>query len=111
MPKKPLFTKEEYDEMGAAAYASWDYIAYDCLTALAEEKGVSVDAVTMSRNHVLEVALDAGRFEEHLRRNLRAHNPHNLDVEDLLKRYDALSYPRGKFAAVKSHFPYTRYGT
>lgn len=125
--RKPnVFTDEEKKELQSAASAVWDEVAYDCLVATAEEKGKTVDEVTIRRSVVIEISLDAGRPEEHLRRALNALNkrtPFTDEdgararvltglIEKLNSSYDKKAYTYGQLiAAVRPAFPYTHYGT
>jgi len=98
--KKELFTAEEIQELGREANRVWDEIGGDCLQAIADDTGKDINRVSMSRAHVIEVVLDAGRFEQALGDN---------GYEDLREKWITLDYKQ-KIAIVKPAFPYTRYG-
>lgn len=101
------FSDEEKKELQRAALAVWDECAYDLLQAVAEERGKNINDVTIPRSHVIEIALDAGRAEERLRRG-RDRKPGVL-TDDFFKRLEAADYET-LIAAVKPAFPYARYG-
>ena len=110
--KAKLFSDEELKTMQSAAYAVWDYIGADCLNAVADEKGKDVNAVTMSRAEVIELSLDAGRFEDQLadmRRNATRAGRPTVVTDDLMARIAACDY-KTLIAAVKPAFTYARYG-
>ena len=106
MKKVPYFTEEEAQQIQRAASRVWDEVAYDCLQATAEEKGRNIDSITIPRSQVIEIALDAGRPEEQLRRmklpeladKLRDCQQHGVTYRQLIN-------------VVKPAFPFTRYGT
>jgi len=97
------FSPAEIEMIQRAALAVWNEVAYDALTATAEEKNVSVDNVTISRDEVLELALDAGRPEQIMRRD-------PLFTPDFKTRWEATSYEQMK-DIVRPVFTYKRYGT
>lgn len=110
--KKVKFTEAEREILGSVAYGVFSEIAPDLLAGIAEDKGKSIDAVTVSRPLAIEVALDAGRFEEAIAqdraRAARAGREPKV-TDDLLARIKAADY-KTLIAAVKPGFPYTRYG-
>lgn len=110
--KAPTFTADERALLQATASSVWDEIAYDVLQATADEKGKSINVVTISRPVVIELALDAGRLDEKLdarRRRELARGETSLVTDDLLARWSAADYKQ-KIATVKPAFAYTRYG-
>lgn len=100
MAKKSIFTAEEISVLGSEANRVWDEIGYDCLQALADDRGKDINRVTMPRSHVIEVVLDAGRFEAAL-------GDHGY--EDLRAKWVTLDYKQ-KIATVKPAFIYSSYG-
>lgn len=123
MAKKSVavkFTPDEAHELQSVVHAVWDECAYDVLTAIAEEKGKSVDAVTVSRAVVIEIGLDAGRAEERLRgrervaRDRGKKDPNYLVEADMIK---SLLEKMGKadykqlIRVVRPAFTFSRYGT
>jgi hypothetical protein len=103
------FSAVEIEMLQFAARQVWEEIAYDCLVALAEEQGKHVDAVTMPRAHVIEVALDAGRVEDLLQRHmLRKWEPSAR--KDFLARLEQAPYKQ-LIKLVTPAFSYSRYGT
>ena len=101
------FTADEKKLLGSLAHAVWDYCGEEILQMVAEEKGKSINAVTIPRSHVIEIALDAGRMEERLQQAIRRGQPHA--TEDLMARVKAADY-QTLIAAVKPSFTYARYG-
>lgn len=97
---KLAFTEDERKAIGNAAADVWQAIGGDCLSAIVEEKGKNVDRVSMSRADVIELALDAGRMEDILKRRA---------TPDLMARVAAADYAT-LIEVVKPAFPYTRYG-
>lgn len=95
------FTPEEALAMQRAASAVWDECAYDLLTAVAEERGKDVNAVTVPRSTAIEIALDAGRMEQRLR---TSGAPDALMAKIQEADYKAL------IKAVRPAFSYARYG-
>lgn len=105
--KAVTFTKDEQALLGRFAYAVWEECGGDVLTAVAEEKGKDINAVTVSRAEVIEIALDAGRMEERLRAAKKRGDPKVTD--DLLTRVAAADYDT-LIKAVRPSFTYARYG-
>ena len=106
------FTPAQAVVLRACVSGVWNEVAYDILTATAEEKGKDVDAVTVSRAVAIEVSLDAGRPEERMRlhnRNAAKHNVPTELTEEVIARWEGLSY-EDRQAFVKPCFPYSRYG-
>lgn len=99
------FTDDEKRLLGSLAHAVWEECAYDILQMTAEEEGKSINAVTVSRSVVIEIALDAGRMEERLKSSVAR----GLATEDLLRRVREADY-KTLIAAVKPAFAYARYG-
>lgn len=100
MTKKDL-TPKELSDLHACAQSVWQEICGDVLSAVAEDKGISVNRVTISRNEVVELVIDADRLEEHMRR-AKLLTP---ALAQLFKTYD------GSLAAlVKAGFAFQRYG-
>lgn len=138
-PKTVVFTEAEKQAMQGAAYAVWSECAYDVLQSEAEERHTSVERVTVSRSLAMEIALDAGRMEDHLRDQMRrdaaSRSPAGRRKEaanarqakrggwtyrppsakpivvtpELLTRIDAADYDT-LIAAVRPAFGYARYG-
>jgi hypothetical protein len=82
-----------------ALNGSWDEIAGDILDAVAEErgKGHTRHTVTISREHVAEVAADAGRLTRH-----------GLTKDEMFFYYDLP--PATKASIVCEAFKSRRYG-
>jgi hypothetical protein len=98
MAKKiATFTPAEKALIQSAARQVWEEVAYDLLQAVAEEGRSSV-----SRAEAIEVALDAGRAEDILRRLPGV-------TKEFLKRYDEADY-KTLIAAVRPAFPFASYG-
>lgn len=106
--KAVTFTKDEQKLLGWFAYAVWEECGADLLQAVAEEKGKDINAVTVSRAEVIEIALDAGRMEEKMRYAKR--NGHLAVTDDLLARVAAADYDT-LIKAVRPSFHFARYGT
>jgi len=110
--KRIKFTTEETEAIRRAARAVWDEVGYDCLQAVADDKGKDINAVTVSRAVVIEIALDAGRAEEMLRsqqrRDEKAGRPAVI-TDDFFTRLQAATYKQ-LIALVRPAFTYTRYG-
>jgi hypothetical protein len=85
----------------------WNEVAYDLLTSIAEEKGKSVNSVTVSRSLVIEICLDAGRPEEIFKERTRSWTTE--DRANLFARWEALDYTQ-RISFVKPAFPYRTYG-
>lgn len=94
-----IFTAEEQKLIQQAARAVWEECAGDTLQACAEESGRSINDVTVTIEVVLEVALDAGRAEERLKRQ----HP------ELVQKMQQATWAQLKNAA-KPAFPFRRYG-
>jgi len=62
------FSDSEIVAIRRAALALWDACAYDLLAGVAEEERRSIYSVTIPRAHAIEIALDAGRAENWLKR-------------------------------------------
>ena len=103
--KAPVaFTDAEKDALRAAAKAVFDECAYDLLQAVAEENPRREP--TIPRAEAIEVALDAGRPEEQLRR-MKSLAPEALAA--LIEKFNAADYAQ-LVAIVKPAFPFARYG-
>jgi hypothetical protein len=112
MAKNKLFTDEEIEIIHRAAAGVWQECGCDVLSAIAEEKGKSAESITVSRSLAMEIALDAGRTEEMIKRNLQWRNrstPKFVLADDFWTRYESLDY-KALIKLVKPAFPYTRYG-
>lgn len=109
MQKRPSvqFTDEEKKLIGQAANQVWNDVAYDILTAVAEEKGKDINEVIIPRSHVIESSLDANRTEHRLE-SLVCHWPAERR-KDLVQRVSAASY-RQLINIVRPAFPATHYG-
>lgn len=105
--KKMTLNQTEQEAIARAASAVWDEIGYDCLQATAEDLGQNINRVSIPRSQVIEIALDAGRLEERLKR--RAHSGDTVVTTDLIARWQALDYEQ-RIAVAKRAFTYTRYG-
>lgn len=102
------FSDDEIKSIQGAALRVWDEIAYDCLQATADDKGKDINAVTISRSQVIELALDAGRAEE----MLMEHTKRDVTAEqrgDFLVRLRTADYQQ-LIKLVKPAFTYARYG-
>lgn len=105
MPEQSvLFPLSDLDRrhLHQAANDVWNHIGYDVLQAVAEEERRSVNRVSVSRNDVIELVLDAGRLEEELRRH------HQLSPE--LQLWFAQAGYATHVAELRAAFPYDRYG-
>lgn len=80
----------------------WDECGGDVLQAVAEEQGKSP---TVSREEAMEVALDAGRCEQLMGRDIRR----GKLSQELFERWEQLDYEE-RCKLVRPAFPYTRYG-
>ena len=102
----------ELDLLGAAANAVWQYIGGDILASAAETSRRG-DAVTISRNEVIELACDAGRLEQELRRAARTRSgklwDEVPDIEATIAKWDRLQWPLHR-TLLQPYFPYKRYG-
>ena len=125
--KAAKFNSDERTMIARAAQQVWDEIGYDCLNALADERaGYALDddragrrareGVTMSRRDVIEVVLDASRFEDALARVLRVERlrrePRPLDPQLHARAVDDIYGKRSEIEAfLKSDvFKHARYG-
>ena len=118
--KAAKFNSDERTMIARAAQQVWDEIGGDCLSALAEERESSGrrarEGVTMSRRDVIEVVLDASRFEEALARVLRVERlrrePRPLDPQLHARAVDDIYGKRSEIEAfLKSDvFKHARYG-
>lgn len=110
-------TDEDIRELKYAANRVWNDIGFDSLQATADDKGKCIDTVTIDRATVIELVLDAGRIDEHLR-------PRRKVTNDILPT-DPLSPAGRQFIGnyylqpksrelmqllMKEAFPYSRYG-
>lgn len=103
MAKTP-FTEEEAKLIQQAAYTVWSEVAYDVIQGIATMKNKRAESITVSRSVAIEVALDADRTEQELR---RMRDP--LVTPDLLKRVQDADYLQ-LIRVVKPAFPHARYG-
>lgn len=99
-----VFSEDELMLVQQCAYRVWDECAYDLLMSVAEEKGKSINAVTIPRAQVIEIALDAGRCEERIK---WSKSP--VVTPEFLARWEAASYEE-HIAAVRPAFSYSHYG-
>ena len=99
------FTDAEKKLIQSAALAVWDECAYDLLQLKAEETGKSINSVTVSRAEVMEIALDAGRCEDRLRRG----NSVGVSTHELLNKMESATY-EDLIAVVRPVFTFARYG-
>lgn len=102
-----LFNDIEIEAIWSACHQVWNEVAYDLLTAIAQEKGKDVNVISVPRSTVIEIVLDAGRPEQILEGKVRRH-PEKF-TEGFLERWDKLSY-RARINLVKPEFPYATYG-
>ena len=100
---KVAFSDAEVEAIRSAARRVWDECGYDVLQAVADDKGKDINRVTVSRAEVIEIALDADRAKDRLRRM-------SVWTDDFATRYEAASY-KELIAVVKPAFAYARYGT
>lgn len=106
------FTDDEKKALQAAARAVWDEVGYDVLQMTAEQAGKDINRVTVSRDEVIEVAIDAGRAEDRLRAQAAAakrRGTPTVVTDEFLKRVAAADYDT-LIAAVTPAFPFARYG-
>jgi len=69
-----MITEKDKTNIHDAAHSVWDSIAHDILDAVRLEKELNPyapadESVTMSKDEVIEVVLDADRLYEHLKEN------------------------------------------
>jgi len=69
-----MITEKDKTNIHDAAHSVWDSIAHDILDAVKLEKELNPyapadESVTMSKDEVIEVVLDADRLYEHLKEN------------------------------------------
>lgn len=93
-------TEKEQQTLFGAAHAVWNEIGYDVLTAVAEEKGKNINAVTVPREEVIEVVCDADRLRDYLER-------HKLMTPDMRAVVD--DYPQLQ-QKLRKCFECSRYG-
>lgn len=60
-------TEAEVRKLHQIADGVWNHIGYDVLQATADCDGGSVESVTISRNDVIEIVMDADRLAEEVR--------------------------------------------
>jgi hypothetical protein len=98
-----MISEKDKTNICDAAHSVWDYIGHDILDAVKLEKELNPNAntdepLTMSKDEVIEVVLDAGRLDEHLKEQ----NQWVLGMENLsLNEWINL---------VKPAFPFDTYG-
>ena len=101
-----------------AAQNIWNEIGYDCLQAMAEHgfrHPRDINTVTMTRTHVVEVVMDAGRLEAKLKATLQK-SPPNPELFNLIRMYTGYDHAewemahRAVHALVREAFPFARYG-
>jgi hypothetical protein len=100
--KQSPFTEAEQVIIRRHAYRVWEYCGGDVLQAIAEDTGKDINRVTVSRAVAIEIALDADRCTESMRRDKEV-------TPDLLKRVHDCDYPT-LIKVVKPAFTYSRYG-
>lgn len=109
-PRKPrpldALADDEKKLIQRAAMAVWEEVAYDCLQATAEEKGKSINSITMRRSTIVEIVLDASRLEERLKR-LVAKGEFSQKSYDIF--FNNLDY-KHRQEVVKGAFAFTHYG-
>lgn len=100
-----------------AGYQTWCYIGGDVLQAVADDKGKSVDAVTVSRAEVIELVLDADRIDDALQPRRKVMNdilptdPLSPAGRALIRvKYDTEDARQLMQLLMRDAFPYTRYG-
>lgn len=91
------FSNDERELVRASAKCVWEEIALDCLQANGGKD--------MSRSEVIELALDAGRLEEMIKR--KREDP--LATDDLVRRITECGYDQ-LVAVVRPAFPHKKYG-
>lgn len=94
-------TPEEKRTLFGTAQTVWNEIGYDLLQCVAEAENLSVNAVTIPADEVVEVVCDAGRLREALRRR-------NALTPNLTAWLD--SYPQLERLLVRECFTCSRYG-
>jgi hypothetical protein len=105
MAKRIVFSDDEKKLLERTASAVWEYIGYDCLQGIVDVGDAKdINSATMPKGQVIEVVLDAGRYEEELK---RSKDP--LVTDEFLNRWEALSY-RQRQNLVRPAFPYRTYG-
>jgi len=105
----PRFSPEEVQLLAAHAYDVWNYCAHDVLQAVADDKGRSIERVSVSRDEAIEIALDADRLESELTSLLRRGRHSSLLTHDLLARWQQLTYDE-RIAIARVRFTHSRYG-
>ena len=98
-----MITEKDKTNIHDAAHSVWDSIAHDILDAVKLEKELNPyapadESVTMSKDEVIEVVLDADRLYEHLKEN----GQWTTGMENLSSKE--------WFNLVKPAFPFDMYG-
>lgn len=93
-------TSEQKRDLFGYAQRLWETIAFDLFNAVAEGQEQNVNDVTIPREEVLELVLDAGRLEDDLKRAGR---------QDLIQFLKDTPYPV-LTKLLKQSFIHTSYG-
>lgn len=95
------FTEEETKILRSIIYRTWEYIAPDIFTC--------DEVISMSRNDVIEVTLDAGYIETNLSSSFGRNKEKLEEAKKLVTRFRALSYDDQNSFCKKYVFPFARY--
>jgi hypothetical protein len=109
---KVTFTDDEKKAIQQAARAVWEECAYDILQMTADEQGKDINAVSIPRRDVMEIALDADRTEERLRQRMyreMKRDGQSVVTNNMLDRMRQATYSH-LIRIVQSAFPSARYG-
>ena len=93
-----LLSDEQKQNIRHAALDVWDSIGWDCLQCLADERESRIESVTMSRDDVLGLILDANRLDAELK-----------DKDQWAAIMEGLSYDEWQRVLAPA-FIYDRYG-
>ncbi len=100
------FTTDETKHIQSAARRIWEECAYDLIQGVAETEGIDENNVSIPRNEVLEIVLDAGRLDEQIKLLVKR----KLVPADLPERWEKLSYEEHQRFLTPA-FPHLSYGT
>jgi len=101
----PTLSPEDLAVLFQTARKVWQDIGFDCLQALADDKGANINHISIPRDEVIELVLDATRLEDECLRLPNAAQRARLRqwLRDApSKRVDA---------TLRNAFPSPRYGT
>jgi hypothetical protein len=112
--KRIRLAEDEARIVQAAALAVWQHVGYDVIATVADSKGKSPETLTIPRDKVLEIIVDAGRLEDQLRADIKAirfqqKRIATIDFDALVKKVEALT-PDEITALLTPAFSLKRYG-